>query len=69
MYYTLFNNFKVSGSSPDLLSSRGHHFHIAPNRYNASQNMLVNADTHRTYTNLNALLEPRQVYQLNNYFI
>ncbi|XP_050442639.1 tyrosine-protein phosphatase non-receptor type 21 [Adelges cooleyi] len=49
----------VSGSSPDLLSSRVHHFHVAPQRYNASH-MLSNTDTHRTYTNLNALLGSRQ---------
>ncbi|XP_025414894.1 tyrosine-protein phosphatase non-receptor type 21 [Sipha flava] len=49
----------VSGSSPDLLSSRVHNFQIAPNRHNAS-NMLTNSDTHRTYTNLNSLVESRQ---------
>ncbi|VVC24350.1 Hypothetical protein CINCED_3A016831 [Cinara cedri] len=49
----------VSGSSPDLLSSRAHQFNVASNRYNASH-MLTNSDTHRTYTNLNALVESRQ---------
>lgn len=49
----------VSGSSPDLLSSRGHNCQIVPNRYNTSH-MLTNSDTHRTYTNLNALLEPKK---------
>lgn len=51
---------QVSGSSPDLLSSRVHHFHVVPNRYNAPH-MLTNSNTHRTYTNLNALVESRQV--------